>query len=163
MSYNPSDIYKKQYQKSNIETASQEKILIMMYDGAILFLNRALLAIEKRNEDGSVPLNQYEEIHKNLIGAQNIISELRNTIKRDENPEFADNLSSLYTYFIKRLIDSNTNKRDYSGITEVLEHMKELKKTWEEAIKIASKENDIISGQSVDFSQEQIQRVDVYE
>ena len=34
--------YVKQYQKSSIETASREQILIMLYDGAIQFLNKAL-------------------------------------------------------------------------------------------------------------------------
>ena len=37
--------YVKKYQKLNIETASREQILIMLYDGAIQFLNKAKIAI----------------------------------------------------------------------------------------------------------------------
>ena len=32
--------YLKQYQKNEVETASPEKILILLYDGAIQFLNK---------------------------------------------------------------------------------------------------------------------------
>ena len=39
--------YLKQYQTSQIQTASPEKILIMLYDGAIQFLNKAKKELEK--------------------------------------------------------------------------------------------------------------------
>jgi len=37
--------YLKQYQKNEVETASPEKILILLYDGAIQFLNKAKIAM----------------------------------------------------------------------------------------------------------------------
>ena len=41
--------YIKQYQKNQIETASQEQLLIMLYNGAIQFLNIARKAMEEKN------------------------------------------------------------------------------------------------------------------
>ena len=122
--------YVKQYQKSSIETASREQILIMLYDGAIQFLNNAKIAIENKN---------YELIHKNLIGAQNIIQEFINSLDRDVAPQLAENLTSLYEYFIRRLVQANM-KRQIEPVDEVLKYLKSLKATWEQAIILAQKE-----------------------
>lgn len=122
--------YVKQYQKTHVETASPEKILIMLFDGAIQFLNKAKAAMEGDN---------LEEIHNNLIGAQNIINEFINTIDREPSPEVADNLVRLYHYMLDRLVDANM-KRDVGAIEEVLEFLRTLKGTWQEAIVIAQAE-----------------------
>lgn len=122
--------YVKQYQKTTVETASNEKILIMLYDGAIQFLNKAKIALNEKN---------WEQSHNNLMGAQKIIEEFINTIDKEPNPELAQNLISLYEYFIARLVQANM-KHEIAPIDEVLKFLKELKATWEEAIAIAQKE-----------------------
>ena len=122
--------YVKQYQKSNIETASREQILIMLYDGAIQFLNKAKVAINNKN---------IEEIHNNLIGAQNIIQEFINSLDREVAPQLAENLVSLYEYFLRRLVQANL-KRDVKPVDEVLGYLKSLKATWQKAIILAQKE-----------------------
>ncbi len=122
--------YVKQYQKTTVETASNEKILIMLYDGAIQFLNKAKIALNEKN---------WEQSHNNLMGAQKIIEEFINTIDKEPNPELAQNLISLYEYFITRLVQANM-KHEIAPIDEVLKFLKELKATWEEAISIAQKE-----------------------
>ncbi len=122
--------YVKQYQKSNIETASREQILIMLYDGAIQFLNKAKIAIEKHD---------VEAAHNNLISTQNIIYEFINSLDREVAPDLADRLTSLYEYFIRRLIQANM-KKEIAPIDEVLGYLKSLKATWEKAIEISKKE-----------------------
>ena len=122
--------YVKQYQKTTVETASNEKILIMLYDGAIQFLNKAKIALNEKN---------WEQSHNNLMGAQKIIEEFINTIDKEPNPELAQNLISLYEYFIARLVQANM-KHEIAPIDEVLKFLKELKATWEQAIAIAQKE-----------------------
>ncbi len=126
--------YLKQYQKSQIETSSPEKILIMLYDGAIQFLNIA------RNEitSGAVPLN-IQKIHNNITGAQKIVTEFQNTLNMDIGGDVAQNLYDLYTYLHKRLVDANI-KKDVEILDEVLGHLKELRNTWQQAIEIAKKE-----------------------
>ncbi len=122
--------YVKQYQKSNIETASREQILIMLYDGAIQFLNKAKVAISNKD---------FESVNNNLQGAQNIIQEFINSLDREVAPQLADNLTSLYEYFIRRLIQANM-KSEIEPVEEVLGYLKNLKATWEKAIVLAQKE-----------------------
>jgi len=122
--------YLKQYQQTQIQTASPEKILIMLYDGAIQFLNKAKIAIENKN---------IEETHNNIIAAQRIITEFMNTLDLQTGGDMAKNLFSLYEYLHYRLVQANL-KKDISMIDEVIDHLKDLKQTWEEAIKIALRE-----------------------
>lgn len=122
--------YVKQYQQSSIQTASREKILIMLYDGAIQFLNKAKIALQDNN---------IEETHNNLIGAQKIIQEFINSMDREAAPQLAENLISLYEYFLRRLTQANM-KKEVEPIDEVLRYLKSLKETWEKAIIMAQKE-----------------------
>lgn len=124
--------YVKQYQKASIETASREQILIMLYDGAIQFLNKAKVAMRNRN---------IEEQNNNLIAAQNIIQEFINSLDHEVAPQLAENLTSLYEYFIRRLIFANLKKK-VEPIDEVLKYLKSLKQTWEKAIILAQKEQE---------------------
>lgn len=133
--------YIKQYQKSSIETASREQILIMLYDGAIQFLNKARISIENKD---------FEGINNNLIGAQNIIQEFINSMDREVAPQLAENLISLYEYFIRRLVQANM-KRQVEPIDEVLKYLKSLKATWEQAIILAQKEQQEQHYSSVDY------------
>jgi len=137
--------YVKQYQKSSIETASREQILIMLYDGAIQFLNKAKVAMQNK---------EYEAIHNNLMGAQNIIQEFINSMDREVAPQLAENLISLYEYFIRRLVQANM-KRQMEPIDEVLKYLKSLKATWEQAIVLAQKEqqeNAVLRGDDYYYS-----------
>ena len=122
--------YVKQYQKTTVETASNEKILIMLHDGAIQFLNKAKIALGEKN---------WEQSHNNLMGAQRILEEFINTIDKEPNPELAQNLINLYEYFITRLVQANM-KHQIEPVDEVLKFLKELKATWEQAIAISQKE-----------------------
>ena len=122
--------YVKQYQQASIETASREQILIMLYDGAIQFLNKAKVAMSK---------NYIEGIHNNLMGAQNILNEFITSMDVEVAPQLAQNLISLYEYFIRRLVRANM-KKEIEPIDEVLGYLKSLKATWEKAIALAQKE-----------------------
>ncbi len=135
--------YVKQYKKSSIETASKEQILIMLYDGAIQFLNKAKIAINNR---------EIENAHNNLISAQNILQEFIDSMDREVAPQLAENLISLYEYFIRRLIQANIKKQT-EPIDEVLKFLKSLKATWEQAIVLAQKEEaqKLSASNRVDF------------
>lgn len=122
--------YLKQYQQTQVQTASPEKLLIMLYDGAIQFLNKAKIALSENN---------IEAVHNNIIGAQRIISEFMNTLDMEVGGDMAKNLYNLYEYLHHRLVQANL-KKDSDMVEEVLVYLKDLKQTWEEAIKIAARE-----------------------
>lgn len=119
------------YLKNQIETSSPEQILILLYDGAIKFLNQAKIGIQNKD---------IELTHNNLIKAQNIISELRDTLDMEIGGELANNLYSLYNYFNRRLVQANI-KKEIEPLDEVLEHLKGLRDTWKQAI-IKKREED---------------------
>jgi len=122
--------YVKQYQTNQIQTATPEKILIMLYDGAIQFLNKAKKELEVKN---------IQEVHNNIMGAQKIISEFMHILDLKAGGEVAVNLYNLYEYMHFKLVQANI-KKDVQMVDEVLGHLKDLKQTWEEAIRIANRE-----------------------
>ena len=117
--------YVNQYREAEVTTASREQILLMLYDGAIKFLNKAKVAFDSKDIEG---------IHNNITAAQRIITEFQITLDMENGGKFAEELYYLYEYLDKRLFEANIKKRtDY--LDEVLRHLTELRDTWREAIK----------------------------
>ena len=136
--------YLKQYQKNEVETASPEKILILLYDGAIQFLNKAKIAMEQKN----IP-----EIHNNIIGCENILLEFINTVDVENGGDFAIRIQALYQYFYNTLVQANI-KKDESKIDEVLRHLVELRATWKQAIAMANSQKAAVAAGSDSSSYE---------
>jgi flagellar protein FliS len=126
------------YKQNQVETASSEEILIMLYDGAIRFL----LLAKKAHEQGDM-----EKRHKNVLNAQHIIQEFMNSLDMEIGGEMAVNLFRLYEYLNYRLIQFNL-KKDVAMVDEVLDHLRSLKTTWEEAIRITKKERVAFADES---------------
>ena len=124
------------YLKNQIETSSPGQLLILLYDGAIKFLNQAKIGIQNKD---------IELTHNNLIKAQNIISELRDTLDMEIGGELANNLFALYNYFNRRLVQANI-KKEIEPVDEVLEHLRGLRDTWKQAI-IKKREEEKLSSQ----------------
>lgn len=116
-----------QYQESQLETASQGKLLLMLYDGAIRFLTQAQQAMEQK---------KWQDAHNYILRAEDIITELMACLKIDAG-EVAQNLYRLYEYFNWRLIQANI-KRSPEMLTEVQMRMRELREAWAEAIKLTA-------------------------
>lgn len=114
-----------QYMKSSIMTAPPEELVLMLYNGAMKFLKRAMIHLEDKN---------IEECHNAIVKAQDIVIEFM--AKVDTDYEVGKNLLSLYEYMHQRLIEANI-KKDMKIIEEVYDMFKELKETWEEAMIIA--------------------------
>ena len=115
-----------QYQESHLETASQGKLLLMLYDGAIRFLTQAHQAMEAK---------KYQESHNFILRAEDIITELMACLRMDAGGEIALNLYRLYEYMNWRLIQANI-KREPAMLLEVQARLRELREAWVEAIKL---------------------------
>lgn len=114
------------YQQNQVFTAPPEKLVAMLYEGAVRFLTQAAEACEEKK----IP-----ETHQNLIKAQNIIVELMSNVNRDVG-EIGENLFLLYDYMYRRLIEANV-KKDVKIILEVKELVETLRDTWLEAMRLA--------------------------
>ncbi len=120
----------KHYKKKQIQSATPGQLIVLLYDGAIDYLNRAESAIDDKNP------KSIEKYHNNLIRAQDIITELMASLNMEEGGDIAKNLQRLYDFMNHRLIDANMSK-DHKPIEEVRGLLVELRDAW---ASIASKE-----------------------
>lgn len=114
-----------QYKENTVYTASSEELTLMLYNGLVKFLMQGQMALDRK---------EIEKANTAIIKAQNIITEFRGTL--DMNYEVSGQLELLYDYMYRQLLDANI-KKDSSIIEEVLELAKDLRNTWEQAMKIA--------------------------
>ncbi len=110
-----------EYKKTQIATANQGKLIVMLYDGAIKFLNIAIDSMKPQT---------YDIANNNIIKAQDIITELLLSLNMKEGGEISQNLFNLYMYFKKTLLEANI-KKDTEMIKGVLELLKELRDAWD--------------------------------
>ena len=112
------------YQKNAVQTASPAKLTLMLYDGAVKFTNIAIEAIEAGDN---------EKAHNNIVKAQNIIVEFRSTL--DMKYTVAKDFDVVYDYIYRRLVEANM-KKDKDILVEALKHIKTMRDTWREVMKL---------------------------
>lgn len=113
------------YLKSAIETASPERLVLALYEGAIAATTRASEALV----DGE----DLEGAHRELVRAQSIVLELRMALDLDRGGVIAANLASLYAFCLERLIRANVEK-DAEPLDAVLRVLRELRDVWDQAV-----------------------------
>lgn len=116
-----------QYQRNKVLTASPAEITLMLYEGAIKFCNIAIKAIEERD---------ISKAHVNIRKTQRIIEEFRNTL--DRKYPVAEDFDRIYVYVLQRLFEANIRK-DKEILEEVNMHLRSLRDTWKEVMKLANK------------------------
>ena len=128
MAYNPAF---SAYKSTGIKTATQGKLVVMLYDEAIKQLKMALNFFDSEN---NVEAKNIEQLNKNIQKAQEVITELMVSLdlNNEEAHEIAQNLLSLYVFFNKELMDATLN-RDKSKIEFVCKMMSELRESWAQA------------------------------
>ena len=112
--------YQNAYKKASVNTLDQNKLIIMLYDGAIKNANFAVQYMES---------GEIEKVHDSLIKTKNIVTELLATLNMDQGGEIAKNLKSLYSYMFSQLIEANMEKKTEPVLT-VIDLLKELRGAW---------------------------------
>lgn len=123
---NPYNKYIKQYQASNVNTATPEKLMIMMFDGALQFLQKAKVAIAEGN---------LKERSQNIDGARKIIRELMRTIDLENGNDVSKQLFKLYNKMAMNLIKANV-QRNAALIDTVIEDVSNIRWGFQKAIEI---------------------------
>ncbi|WP_432519345.1 flagellar export chaperone FliS [Kineococcus sp. SYSU DK006] len=111
------------YLNDGLETATPATLLVMLYDRLVLDLERA----EQAQRSGD-----RETAHKNLVHAQDIVLELRTSLKADAW-EGGESLQALYTWLLQELPAANVGgdaERTAACRTQVVEP---LAQTWRQA------------------------------
>tara|TARA_Y100001947_G_C10324917_1_gene297980 strand:+ start:1013 stop:1480 length:468 start_codon:yes stop_codon:yes gene_type:complete len=112
--------YQNAYKKASVNTLDQNKLIIMLYDGAI---KNANFAVEYMKS------GEIEKVHDSLIKTKNIVTELLATLNMENGGEIAKNLKSLYSYMFSLLIEANMEKKSKPVLT-VIDLLKELRGAW---------------------------------
>ncbi len=136
--------YMNQYQHNQIMTASQEQILIMLYDGAIRFCRQAIAAGDQSNN--AEKLGRIAKVYA-------IITEFSNSLNHEIGGDIAADLDGLYHFMLREL---NKARKDTSGnhLHTVEKLLVDLRLTWGEAVEINKKELGMLVKQHQDNEQE---------
>jgi flagellar protein FliS len=110
------------YRDSAILTATPERLVVMLYDGANRFLIQGAAAM--RAGDLTVTNDR-------LRRAEAIVNELRSTLDMSAG-QVATNLESIYA-FCQRLLLEARLKQDADKIDHVARLLRELRDAWDEA------------------------------
>ncbi|MBR1776353.1 flagellar export chaperone FliS [bacterium] len=125
---NPYNKYIKQYQANNVNTATPEKLMILLFDGAIQFLQKAKTCINENN---------YQERSQNIEGARKIIRELMRTIDLENGNDVSKRLFRLYNRMAMNLIKANV-QRSTEKVDEVITDLTNIRWGFQKAIEIQS-------------------------
>jgi flagellar secretion chaperone FliS len=112
------------YRETQIKTANQLKLVVMLYDGAIRHCNEALDCIQAGHR-------KYDEFNRHILSAQDILSELMGSLDHDKGGALAKNLLSLYMFMNQRLLDANLQK-EARPIEEVKRFLTDLRDAWDQ-------------------------------
>ena len=113
-----------QYKKTQINTSSPGKLLLMLYQGAIKFSKLAIQNIEA---------DQIEDSHKNIIKVQNIVLELKSTLDKEKGGQLADQLEKLYDFIYQELLQANL-KKDVKYLNNIIPLLEELYTAYKEIV-----------------------------
>ncbi|MFL2924150.1 MAG: flagellar export chaperone FliS [Limisphaerales bacterium] len=120
------------YKTISLETAPPGQLVLMLFDGAIKFLERAKLGFGIED-----PVEMNETVHNNITRAQDIINELNSTLDMDQGGEVAVVLRDLYVYLDNRLFESNIRK-ELEGVQEVIDRLSTVQAGWSEMLELES-------------------------
>jgi flagellar secretion chaperone FliS len=120
------------YKRVDVETASQGKLIVMLFNGAIQRAEEAKRQLEK---------GRVQNVHNNLIRAQDIVAELRSALNMSAG-EIARSLDRIYEYFQHLLIMANIRK-DTAPIDECIRMMISMRDTWQELFESVAKEEPV--------------------
>lgn len=108
------------YLRTRVMTASREELRLLLLEGAIKFVMQAKEGLLARN---------FEQVFSGTDNARNIIVELITGVQSAPNPELAERVRSLYTFFYVRLTEASFEKsvEKFDEVIGLLEYERE---TW---------------------------------
>lgn len=114
------------YQRANVNTASQGRLVVLLYEGAIKQLLGAISYIE---DSGKIAPKNIEKFGICIQKTQAIITELQVSLDMEKGGEIAKNLMSLYIFFNEELTAANIS-HDKKKLESILKMVKDLADSW---------------------------------
>lgn len=116
------------YRTVATQTASPAQLILMLYEGAIRFLEKGLTGFNSTD-----PLEFNLTINNNILRAQAIIQEMNANLNMDQGGEISTNFRRLYDYLHSRLQEANV-KKQREPVVEVISRLNILRDSWAEMI-----------------------------
>ncbi|MDH5543605.1 MAG: flagellar export chaperone FliS [Nitrospinota bacterium] len=113
------------YKVNEVSTAGKMKLVLMMYDGAIRFLNECK---KKMRENDIAGRGLY------LSKAQKIVGELQESLNRQKGGEVASSLEKAYHLITIKLTQANING-DIAMVDQSISLLNDIREAW---LKISS-------------------------
>jgi flagellar protein FliS len=114
----------KSYQQVATQTAPPGQLVLMLYEGAIRFLERALGGFSLED-----PAEFNQTISNNILRAQDIIFELNVTLNIQDGGQLAETLRQLYDYMGRKLMEANLQKNQ-EPLKDVIGRLTVLRDAW---------------------------------
>ena len=108
------------YIQTQIQSRSPLELVVMLYDGALRFLQQTVDAMQS----GDLVAKR-----DSLSRAMAIVTELHGMLDLEQGGEVAASLDSLYTYMIERITTAN-QQRDPAPVVEVMRLLTGLREAW---------------------------------
>lgn len=136
------------YRETGVKTASQGKLIIMLYEEACRQLKNA----EELFQDGDkIPPKNVEKLNKCIVRSQEIITELMVSLDMERGGEIAKNLMALYAWFNQQLLEANINRKR-EKIASVHKMMSDLCGAWNTAVETTAPVASTGSHSSIDIN-----------
>lgn len=109
-----------EYQKQQVNGASPIQLVVMLYDGALRFMEAGKHAVVNKNLEKQ---NYY------IQKSQRIVTELMATLDMQQGGEVAKNLFALYGYVLNELVTANVEDQP-EPIERAIRVFSELRDSW---------------------------------
>ena len=111
------------YKNQQVMTATPEQLTLLLYNGALRFLNESISAMEQ---------GDIQKAHNSNMRVQDIVREFVLTL--DMSYEISKNWAQLYEYTEYCLIQGNI-KKDVTQLQQAKDVLQELRDAWVSAMK----------------------------
>lgn len=121
MMHNPAESYAKVGVDAAVETSDPHRLVLMLFDGAIVAVNLAKIHMEAGEvpQKGAAISKAIDLINNGLLAS----------LDMDAGGELADRLAALYDYMTQRLLFANL-KNSMAALDEVVELLTSLRDAW---------------------------------
>jgi flagellar protein FliS len=116
------------YRQVATKTATPGQLVLMLFDGALRYLDKALVGFDLDD-----PLDSNLAINNNILKAQEILRELNMSLNMEKGGEFATTMRRLYNYYDLQLSQSNLQK-DPAGVQLVIRLLSVIRGAWAEML-----------------------------
>ncbi len=110
----------KAYLRTKIMTAGPAELRMMLFDGALRFARKGRAGLAEQD---------FEAAYEGISRCQQILMELINGLRPEQDPALCKRLSGLYTFLYTRLIDAS-RQRSAEIVEEVIKLLEYERQTW---------------------------------